>query len=182
MFNPYTRNSLIVQIASFRYQLSHSTFTYLLHTDVVSRPALELLQSAGIDTAYDRLVPHIVNRAETKILLARHTGESDWKLFAGYVKRGENAEKTIPRELKEETKLAAVKWRYFASRYHEEKDVLMLNFIVTADETDERGLVLNEEIEEARWFSPDEARTAIKKNSTAEYFLLGALAELGRKK
>ena len=124
----------------------------------------------------------VVNRAETKILLARHTGESDWKLFAGYVKRGENAEKTIPRELKEETKLAAVKWRYFASRYHEEKDVLMLNFIVTADETDERGLVLNEEIEEARWFSPDEARTAIKKNSTAEYFLLGALAELGRKK
>ena len=37
MFNPYTRNSLIVQIASFRYQLSHSTFTYLLHTDVVKR-------------------------------------------------------------------------------------------------------------------------------------------------
>lgn len=36
-----------------------------LHTDVVSRPALELLQSAGIDTAYDRLVPHIVNRAGT---------------------------------------------------------------------------------------------------------------------
>ncbi len=36
-----------------------------LHTDVISRPALELLQEAGIDTAYDCLVPHIINRAGT---------------------------------------------------------------------------------------------------------------------
>ena len=55
----------------------------------------------------------------------------------------------------------------------------MLNFIVTADEGE---IVLNEEIEEAKWFTPEEARAAIKKNSTAEYFLLGALNELGRKK
>lgn len=36
-----------------------------LHTDVISQPALELLQEAGIDTAYDCLVPHIINRAGT---------------------------------------------------------------------------------------------------------------------
>ena len=51
----------------------------------------------------------VVNRAETKILLARHTGEQDFKLFAGYIKQGESAEKAIPRELKEETKLNAIK-------------------------------------------------------------------------
>ena len=121
----------------------------------------------------------VVNRPETKILLARHTGEPDYKLFAGYIKQGESAEKTIPRELKEETKLNAVKWRYYGSRYHDAKNVLMLNFIVTADEGE---IVLNEEIEEAKWFTPEEARATIKKNSTAEYFLLGALNELGRKK
>lgn len=121
----------------------------------------------------------VVNRPETKILLARHTGEPDYKLFAGYIKQGESAEKTIPRELKEETKLNAVKWRYYGSRYHDAKNVLMFNFIVTADEGE---IVLNEEIEEAKWFTPEEARAAIKKNSTAEYFLLGALNELGRKK
>ena len=76
----------------------------------------------------------VVNRAENKILLAKHTGEDTYKLFAGYIKQGESAEKAIPRELKEETKLNAVKWRYFGSRYHEAKNVLMLNFIVTADE------------------------------------------------
>ena len=121
----------------------------------------------------------VTNRAETKILLARHAGETEWKLFAGYIKQGEIAEKSIPRELKEETRLAAVKWRYFGSRYHDEKNVLMLNFIVTAEEGE---ISLNEEIEEAKWFTPDEARAAIKKNSTAEYFLLGALGDLNRKK
>ena len=53
----------------------------------------------------------VVNRQENKILLARHTGEQDYKLFAGYIKKGETAEKAIPRELKEETKLTAIKWR-----------------------------------------------------------------------
>lgn len=121
----------------------------------------------------------VVNRAETKVLLARHTGESDFKLFAGYVKKGENLEKAIPREIREETKLTAVKWRYFGSRFHDAKDVLMVNFIVTAEESE---TALNDELEEVRWCTPDEARALIRKNSTAEYFLLGALNEMGRKK
>ncbi len=121
----------------------------------------------------------VVNRAENKILLARHAGEEQFKLFAGYIKQGESAEKAIPRELREETKLTAIKWRYHASRYHDAKDVLMLNFIVTADEGE---TVLNDELEEVRWFTPEEAREHVIKGSTAEYFLLGALNELGRKK
>ena len=121
----------------------------------------------------------VVNRAENKILLAKHTGEESYKLFAGYIKKGENAEKAIPRELKEETHLTAIKWRFHASRYHEAKDVLMLNFIVTAEEGD---IVLNDEIEDARWFTPEEAKEYVVKGSTAEYFLLGALNELGRKR
>lgn len=122
----------------------------------------------------------VVNRRENKILLARHTGDVDYKLFAGYIKKGESAEKAIPRELKEETKLTAIKWKYHASRYHDAKNVLMLNFIVTADE--DGAITLNDEIEEARWFTLEEARANILKGSTAEYFLSGALAELQRKK
>lgn len=121
----------------------------------------------------------VVNRRQDKILLARHTGEEDFKLFAGYIKKGETAEKAIPRELREETTLTAVKWRYHASRYHDAKDVLMLNFVVTADEN--APIALNEEIEEARWFTLEEARANIKRNSTAEYFLTGILPELGKK-
>lgn len=121
----------------------------------------------------------VVNRAEDKILLARHTGEEEFKLFAGYIKKGETPEKAIPRELKEETGLNAIKWRYFASRYHDAKDLLMLNYIVTANEGD---ITLNDEIEEARWFTREEAQKTIMKDSTAEYFLTTALPELGKKK
>ena len=121
----------------------------------------------------------VVNRTETKILLARHAGEEAFKLFAGYVKKGESLEKTIARELKEETKLNAVKWRYYASRSHDKNDILMLNFIVTADEGE---MMLNEELEEARWCTPEEARSLVLKNSTAEYFLNNYLNELSRKK
>ena len=121
----------------------------------------------------------VVNKAENKILLAKHVGDEHFKLFAGYIKKGESVEKAIPRELKEETNLTAIKWRYYGSRFHDAKNVLMLNFIVTADET---PITLNEEIEETRWCTFDEARALISERSTAEYFLLGAINELSKKK
>lgn len=121
----------------------------------------------------------VVNRAENKIFLAKHVGDEEYKLLAGYIKKGESAEKAIPRELKEETKLSAVKWRYFASRYHDKNDVLMLNFIVTAEDGEP---IPGAELQEARWCSFEEAKNLIKKDSTAEYFLLAALNDLARKK
>ena len=121
----------------------------------------------------------VVNRSEDKILLAKHVGDKDYKLFAGYIKKGETPEKAIPRELKEETGLNAIKWRYFASRYHDARDLLMLNYIVTADEG---NVALNEELESVKWCTREEAAELIMKDSTAEYFLKGALNELGKKR
>ena len=121
----------------------------------------------------------VVNRNEDKVLLAKHAGDEEYKLFAGYIKKGETPEKAIPRELKEETGLGAIKWRYFLSRYHDARDVLMLNYIVTVDE---RTITLNEELEDVRWCTREEAQDLIMKDSTAEYFLKSALSELGKKK
>lgn len=122
----------------------------------------------------------VINRASDKVLLAKHVGDEDYTLIAGYIKKGENVEKTIPRELKEETNLQAVKWRYYGSRFHPDRDVLMLNFIVTVEEKNE--IALNEELSEVRWCTAEEARNLIRKNSTAEYFLSGALSEIEKKK
>ncbi len=118
----------------------------------------------------------VTNRSKDRILLARHKGQDDYILFAGYVKKGETAEKAVTREFKEETKLDVVKYRYMSSRYHEPKNVLMLGFAVMAED----GVpVLDEkEIEECKWFTFEEAATAIRKDSTAEAFLKSAVSEI----
>ncbi len=121
----------------------------------------------------------VVNRAQDKILLAKHVEDEDFILFAGYVKKGENAEKTVPREIKEELGLDVVKTKYTFSRYYQPKDILMLNFIVVVDEN--KPIKLNEEIAEARWCSPEEALQLIRKGTTAEQFLISAIKELKRK-
>lgn len=121
----------------------------------------------------------VTNRTQDKILLAKHVEDDDFILFAGYVKKGENAEKTVPREIKEELGLDVVKAKFMSTRYHQRKDVLMLNFIVVVDE---KPIKLNrDEIAEARWCTPEEALTLIRKNTTAEYFLTNAVRELKKK-
>jgi len=121
----------------------------------------------------------VTNRAQDKILLAKHVEDDDFILFAGYVKKGENVEKTIPREIKEELGLEVVKTKYMSSRYHAKKELLMLNFIVVVEE---KPLTLaEEEIAEARWCTPQEAVELIRKNTTAEFFLNNAVRELKKK-
>lgn len=118
----------------------------------------------------------VTNRARDKILLARHKGQNDFVLFAGYVKKGETAEKAVAREFREETKLNTVKAKYMGSRYYEPHNVLMLNFLTVAEDGD-FDLEKNE-LDEARWFTPEEALETIKKESIAETFLKNALPEL----
>ena len=117
----------------------------------------------------------VVNRALDKILLAKHTN-GETLLLAGYVKKGESAEKTIAREIREETGLNVIKTKYVASRYHEPRNVLMLNFIVSV--TDGETRLNPEEITEAAWYSFDEALGAVTSDSTAAYFLNADVTEL----
>jgi NAD+ diphosphatase len=121
----------------------------------------------------------VTNRAQDKILLAKHVEDEDFILFAGYIKKGENAEKTIPREIKEELGMDVVKAKYMSSRYHSKKELLMLNFIVIVEDTPIK--LKEDEVAEARWCSPEEAVQLIRKNTTAEFFLNNAIRELKRK-
>lgn len=121
----------------------------------------------------------VTNRAQDKILLAKHVEDDDFILFAGYIKKGENAEKTIPREIKEELGLNVVKAKYMSSRYHAKKELLMLNFIVVVE--DQPLKIGEDEIAEARWCTPEEAVQLIRKGTTAEFFLNNAVRELKKK-
>lgn len=118
----------------------------------------------------------VTNRTKDKILLARHKGQEDYILFAGYVKKGETAEKAVTREFKEETTLNTVKFKYMSSRYHEPRNVLMLGFLSMAE--DGEAQIDEKELDEVKWFDFDEALEAIRKDSTAEAFLKSALNEI----
>ena len=118
----------------------------------------------------------VTNRTKDKILLAKHIGNDDYILFAGYIKKGETAEKAVTREFKEETKLDTVKFKYMGSRYHEAKNVLMLNYLIMA-ENGEMVLDRNE-IADAEWFEPEKALEVIRKNSVGEAFLKNAINEI----
>ena len=118
----------------------------------------------------------VTNRTKDKLLLARHKGQEDYILFAGYVKKGETAEKAVTREFKEETKLNTVKFKYMSSRYHEPRNVLMLGFLSMAE--DGEAQIDEKELGEVEWFDCDEALEAIRKDSTAEAFLKSALNEI----
>ena len=121
----------------------------------------------------------VVNKSQDRILIAKHTN-GDNLLLAGYVKKGEAAEKTIIREIREETGLNAVKHRYIGSRYHEPRNVLLLGFVVVVSDG---VLKLNaDEITEAKWCDFDEALRLVCHDSTAEYFLKTAIAELKKGK
>lgn len=116
------------------------------------------------------------NRAKDRILLAKHRNQDDYILFAGYIKKGETAEKALTREFKEETKLDTVKYKYIGSRYHEPRNILMLGFILVAE--DGEPVPAENELESVQWFTFEEATEVIRKDSTAAAFLKSALAEI----
>ena len=118
----------------------------------------------------------VTNRTKDKILLAKHNGNDDFILFAGYIKKGETAEKAVTREFKEETRLDTVKFRYMGSRYHEPKNLLMLNFLIMAENGE--PVPDRNELSEVKWFTFEEAAKAIRKDSTAEAFLKNAFNEI----
>ena len=118
----------------------------------------------------------VTNRQRDKILLAKHLGQDDYILFAGYIKKGETAEKAVTREFKEETKLDTVKFKYMSSRYHEPRNVLMFNFLLVAENGE--PVIDEKELAEVKWFTLDEALSHIRRDSTAEAFLKNALPEI----
>lgn len=118
----------------------------------------------------------VTNRAKDSVLLAKHAGQDEYILFAGYVKKGETAEKAVTREFKEETKLDTVKFKYMSSQYHEPRNVLMLNFLIVAENGE--PVLDKKELDEVKWVSLAEAEKFIKPDSLAAKFLKNALPEI----
>lgn len=118
----------------------------------------------------------ILNPAMDKVLLIRQTNRDDYILLAGYVKKGEDAEHTLVREVEEEVGLQLSAYEYMRSRYFARTNTLMLNFMSVA--TSEDVSRLNYEISKAVWFPLQEATQQIKEGSLAKTFLLAIVERI----
>ncbi len=111
----------------------------------------------------------VIDPKARKILLIKQYGRDHYILVAGYVNRGEDAEVTVAREIKEETGLTAKTIRFNRSKYFERSNTLMLNWTVEIEDASE--LKPNNEIDSYHWFTFEEARRNIKDCSLAQWFL-----------
>ena len=109
-------------------------------------------------TAYPQICPAmmVLIRDGDKVLLAKHT-RSPGRLFtalAGFVEAGESIEEAVHREVFEEVGLRVDRLRYFSSQSWPFPNSLMIAY--TAEYLDGTIRVDTSEIEEARWFGPDD--------------------------
>jgi len=104
----------------------------------------------------------LVTDEEDRALLGRqvHWPEGRFSTLAGFVEPGESIEMSVAREVFEEAGVVVGDVEYVASQPWPFPSSLMLGFMARA--TSSEITVDGEEIEEARWFSREDLRTAIE--------------------
>lgn len=110
----------------------------------------------------------IFNPTKDKILLIKQYGKDFNVLVAGYITKGENAKETLIREIKEEVNLNVMEYIYNDNEYYQPSNTLMHNYAVIVDS---ENFKLTNEVDEAHWYSIEEARKEIKQGSLAHSFL-----------
>lgn len=111
----------------------------------------------------------VINELEEVALIRQnYVSQSSYVLVAGYIKSGESAEETAHREAEEEIGVTPKSVKYLKSYYYEKRDMLMLGFVAYADKCD---LSISREVDEAGWFTIDEALKLIREGSIAMQLL-----------
>ena len=121
----------------------------------------------GFNTAVSMVV---LDPAKERVLLIKQYGRPNYILVAGYVNKGEDAEDAVAREIREEIGAEVSEISFNHSRYFPTSNTLMLNFTAVLRDGDIHS---NEEVDEWKWFSFEEARKNIRPGSLAEAFLNG---------
>ena len=113
----------------------------------------------------------VMDEQEEHVVLIQQYGRGLNVLVTGYVNHGEDVEKTVLREVKEELGIDVTIRRFNRSHYYAPSNTLMLNFTAVTKET---KLHPNEEVDACGWFTVEESIRAIAHGSLSETFLLGA--------
>ena len=97
----------------------------------------------------------IVNKDETKTLFVKQYGRDFFRFVAGYINKGEDAEDAVRREMKEEIGIEPIKVKPLMTRYYENSETLMINFLAVVDDM---NIKPNIEIDSYKWFDIEEAK------------------------
>ena len=93
----------------------------------------------------------------------------------GYVNKEECAEDAMIREMQEEIGRKVLEYRFLRSEYFPKTNTLIFNFAVVIDSECLEN-VSTWEVDQAAWFTFDEARASVKPASLAQRFLLNFLS------
>lgn len=113
----------------------------------------------------------VMNEKKDRVVLIKQYGRDFYVLVAGYVNKGEDAEDTVAREIREEMGLRVETIEFNRSHYFAPTNTLLLNYTVTV-----KGEIHpNWEVDSYAVFTLEEARANILAGSLAEDFLVGYL-------
>ena len=132
---------------------------------------------------FPRLSPAVIvliQDDEDRLLLARspHFVPGVYSTLAGFVEPGESLEDTVAREIREEVGVEVRNIRYFGSQPWPFPNSLMIGFV--ADYAGGEIRIDPSEIEDARWFSPDDLPLLPGRLSIARALIDDFLARIGR--
>jgi NAD+ diphosphatase len=135
---------------------------------------------------FPRLSPAVITLIEDdaagtgRVLLARspHFAEGVYSTLAGFVEPGESLEEAVAREIREEVGVEVRNVRYFGSQPWPFPNSLMIGFL--ADYAGGEIRIDPTEIEDARWFTPDDLPLLPSKLSIARALVDHYLAKHGR--
>jgi len=108
----------------------------------------------------------IVINENNKIALIKQSYVSqNYVGVAGYIKQGETIEECACREVEEETGLEVISAKYLNNYYYEKRDLLMIGVVCRVKNGD---FNISKEVEDAKWFIPEEAVTALTPGSVIQ--------------
>ena len=137
------------------------------------------------NTEYPKICPATITAIthNGKLLMARHTKnpKRGYGLIAGFCEIGETFEQNVQREVMEEVGLKVKNVTYFKNQPWGITDSHMIGFLAQLDGDDETVRLQEDEIVEARWFTPDEITPPANNFSLYSQLVLNFLATNGAK-
>ena len=103
-------------------------------------------------------------RGEVALLRQGYISAQYHVLVSGYMKPGESAEECAAREIQEELGLEVTGLSAAGTYWYGKKDMLMIGFIAKVHKG---AFQLSQEVDQAVWVRPEQARTMLHPDSTA---------------